>query len=62
MTAEELESTCGDICPHCKASVKTRQRTDTLEWVHDIFRGNAISHAFCLASHFRNKHKDSLSG
>lgn len=65
MTSEEFESFCRDICPQCKAGVVVRQREDTREFVHDIVseRGpmKSWSHVFCLASHFRIKHKDSLS-
>lgn len=60
MTPSEFESTIKDICPHCKIGVTVRQREDTKEWVHDIFRGTAVSHGICLATHFRNKWKDSL--
>lgn len=62
MTAEEFNATCQDVCSNCKAGVKLRQRTDTLEHVHDSYRGNAILHSFCLASNFRNKWKDQLDG
>lgn len=62
MTRGEFEETCRDICPQCKAGIAIRQREDTKEMVHDSYRGNAISHSFCLASNFRNKYKDSLGG
>ena len=62
MTAEEFDKICFDVCPSCKNGVKLRQRDDTKEWVHDVYRGNTVSHSFCLASNFRNKHKDSLDG
>jgi hypothetical protein len=62
MTKDEFESTIRDICPHCKAGIKVRQRDDTKEFVHDIFRGTAISHGICLATHFRAKWKDNLDG
>lgn len=61
MTPTEFNEIIRDICPQCKAGTKVRQREDTKEWVHDIFRGTAISHGICLATHFRNKHKDALS-
>lgn len=61
MTQEEFEAACKDICLYCKAGVAVRQREDTREWVHDIFRGNAVSHSICMATHYRNKYKDSLS-
>jgi len=62
MTREEFESTIKDICPHCRNGTAVRQRADTKEWVHDFFRGTAISHGICLATHFRNIWKDKLSG
>lgn len=62
MTTEEFITTCRDVCPHCKLGIAVRQRDDTKEWVHDLFRGTAVSHGICLATHFRNLHKDSLSG
>lgn len=60
MTLDEFTQTCHDICPNCKAGVKLRQRTDTFEWTHDSYRGNSISHSFCLASNFRNKWEGNL--
>lgn len=60
MTPFEFEQTVKDICPHCKIGVTVRQREDTGEFVHDIFRGTAVSHGICLATHFRKKHKDNL--
>lgn len=60
MTPTEFEQTIKDICPHCKAGVAVRQREDTLEFVHDLFRGTAVSHGICLATHFRNKHQGSV--
>jgi len=60
MTREEFDQIVKDVCPHCRIGVETRQREDTREWVHDLFKGTAVSHGFCLATHFRNKHKDSL--
>ncbi len=62
MTRDEFEQTCKDVCPNCANSAPLRQRTDTKEWVHDHVKGAGHSHAFCLASHFRNKHKDSIDG
>jgi hypothetical protein len=62
MTREEFDETCRDVCPHCKAGVKLRQRDDTKEFVHDLFRGTALSHGICLATHFRNKWEGQLSG
>ena len=62
MTQEEFQSMIEDICPHCRSGIKVRQREDTKEWVHDLFRGTAVSHGICLTAHFRNKWKDQLSG
>ncbi len=61
MTAAEFEQTCRDICPHCKAGAAIRFREDTGETVHDLFRGTAIAHGVCMATHYRNKYKDRLS-
>jgi len=55
MTREEFDKVVYDVCPHCKIGIKVRQREDTSEWVHDIFRGTVVSHGICLATHFRNK-------
>lgn len=71
MTSDEFDRFCKDICPHCKQGRTLRQRDDTYEFVHDfasgpvdprIGRPTGMGHAFCLATHFRIKHKDSLSG
>lgn len=62
MTRDEFEQTVKDICPHCKIGVTARQREDTKEFVHDIFRGTAVSHGICLATHYRNKWQGQLDG
>ena len=62
MTAAEFKQTCEDVCPNCRAGVALRQRADTNEFVHDIYRGGAVTHSFCWASNFRNKYKDQLVG
>ena len=67
MTMAEYLDLCGDICPNCAKVASLRQREDTKEWTHDINTeipgtlGKRMVHAFCLASHFRNKWKDKLS-
>ena len=57
MTAEEFETGCGQICPHCKDGNAPRFRSDTQEWCHDFTRhaGTAkqFSHLWCFASDFR---------
>lgn len=62
MTSEQFIQTCRDVCPHCKADVIVRWRDDSREYVHDIYRGTAVTHAFCLASHFRIKYKEVNGG
>lgn len=67
MTRDEFDAICRDICPHCKADAPLRQRDDTKEMVHDVTTeipgtlGKRVGHAFCLASHFRNKWEAKLS-
>lgn len=60
MTQNEFDSFCRDICPHCRIGIAVRVRQDTGETVHDIFRGTAVSHGICMATHFRKKWKDQL--
>jgi hypothetical protein len=62
MTRDEFDQTCKDVCPHCNKGEKLRQREDTAEWVHDVYVARGQGHAFCLASHFRNKWARQLSG
>ena len=62
MTRDEFEQTCKDVCPSCANGDSLRQREDTGEFVHDIHNKNAFSHVFCLASNYRNKHRDQVSG
>jgi len=61
VTRSEFNQMCTDICPHCKALSPLRWRDGTSEWVHDTMTGRGVTHAFCLASHFRNKWQDSLN-
>ncbi len=61
MTTDEFIKICRDICPHCRIGIAVRQRTDSGEWVHDIFRGTAVSHGVCMATHFRDIWKDKLT-
>lgn len=61
MTRAEFEEKCQNLCPHCRDGIPVRQREDTKEMVHDGAiqipgtLGRRHSHAFCLASDFRNK-------
>ena len=66
MTQAEFDKQCRDLCPHCKDGIALRVRLDTGEHVHDGSiqipgtLGRRQSHAFCLASRFRNENKDKI--
>lgn len=57
-TRNQILALCRDVCPNCAASAPLRQRTDSLEWVHD-WPGK---HTLCLAHHLRLKYKEVLDG
>ena len=49
-----------EICPLCAKGVKVRQRTDSLEWVHDyvinkLTNGVVQGHALCQANDLRKQ-------
>jgi hypothetical protein len=56
LTPIEFNEICCLVCPHCRANNIPRQRTDTLEWVHDLKKNATISHAVCWATGLRNSH------
>lgn len=69
MTLAEFNEVCLLVCKHCAAGKEPRQRTDTLEHVHDwTERGKAGStiyhHSICGANGLRNSRfaKEVLSG
>jgi hypothetical protein len=68
MTAVEFDEKCKALCQHCHDSMAIRQRDDTKEWIHEGAiaipgtLGKRMSHTVCLASDFRNEHKDHLVG
>lgn len=68
MTSSEFEAKCKELCPHCAAGEVVRQRTDTLEWVHDLSFGAVDSktgrkigfgHGLCGAHEFRKQNGQS---
>ena len=68
MTDDEFEARCKELCPHCAAGEKVRQRTDSLEWVHDFSFGETdkkigrpigMGHSICSAHEFRKQHGQS---
>ncbi len=68
MTADEFEAKCKEACQYCHDGMAIRQREDTKEWVHEGAvaipgtLGKRMSHTVCLASDFRNEHKDHIVG
>ncbi len=68
MTADEFDAKCKELCQYCHDSMAIRQREDTKEWVHEGAvaipgtLGKRMSHTVCLASDFRNEHKDHIVG
>lgn len=71
MTPVEFESKCKELCPHCKAGEAVRQRTDTIEFVHDLSFGTAdlkigrrvgMGHSICSAHDFRSEWAGKISG
>lgn len=56
MTEQEYREAINATCPHCRAGVESRYRSDTKEWVHDSTvsgtRGG-FQHTICWASGFR---------
>jgi hypothetical protein len=69
VTQDEFDAKCKELCPHCAAGEVVRQRTDTLEWVHDFsiggdppnkpFGRRSMGHGICQAHAFRMTRKDS---
>jgi len=68
MTADEFDAKCKELCQYCHDGMAMRQRTDTSEFVHEGAvaipgtLGKRMSHTVCLASDFRNTHKDHIVG
>ena len=69
MTLAEFNEICMLVCKHCASGKEPRQRSDTLEHVHDwTERGKAGStiyhHSICGANGLRNSRfaKEVLSG
>ena len=68
MTTDEFEVNCKEACQYCHDGMAIRQREDTREWVHEGAvaipgtLGKRMSHTVCLASDFRNEHKDHIIG
>jgi len=61
-TNEELEQVCKEICPSCAKGDPLRYRAETREWTHDLYSKGSFAHSFCLASNYRSKYKDQVSG
>lgn len=56
LTNEQIEQLARSTCPHCKAGIAVRLRTDTGEWVHDSVKtsvGVVNGHSICWASGLR---------
>jgi len=68
MTVDDVEAYCKQVCQYCHDGMAIRQREDTKEWVHEGAvaipgtLGKRMSHTVCLASDFRNEHKDHIVG
>jgi len=68
MTTDEFDEKCKELCQYCHDGMAMRQRTDSLEFVHEGAvaipgtLGKRMSHTICLASNFRNEWKDKISG
>ncbi len=68
MTADEFDEKCKESCQYCHDGMAIRQREDTKEWIHEGAvaipgtLGKRMSHTVCLASNFRNDHKDHIVG
>jgi len=68
MTVDEFDVKCKELCQYCRDGMAMRQRTDSLEFVHEGAvaipgtLGKRMSHTICLASNFRNEWKDKISG
>ncbi len=64
MSPEEFAAKCKELCPHCAAGEKVRQREDTAEFVHDfsfgavdplLGRPRGMGHSICQAHEFRKQ-------
>jgi len=49
---------CRTVCPNCAQGVEVRYRPETREYVHDVRRGNSVSHGLCLANGLWKKYQD----
>ena len=54
---EEFEALAKENCPLCRKGNAVRQRSDTLEYVHDSLIGKSFTHSLCWSNGMRQARK-----
>lgn len=62
LTKDQAQQICKEVCSECGKGSDPRRRDDTGEYIHEFVNGVAYSHRLCLATNFRNLHRDLLNG